>query len=66
MPELVKRPLYKVGDQVRIKLPSRWVGTITEARGSFHERGNVLYHVHIQLDPEPLWMELREDELEKV
>lgn len=66
MPELVKRPIYQVGDQVRIKIPSRWVGTITEARGSYHESGNVLYTVRVPLEPEHLWMLLHEDEIEKI
>lgn len=66
MDELVKRPRYEVGDKVRLKFGTPFVGTITEARGTYSPTGHVRYRVHVQMDPEPLWLELREDEVEKV
>lgn len=54
MAELVKRPRYKVLDKVRLKHGSRFVGTITEAHGTYNPDGHVLYAVYVPLDPEPL------------
>lgn len=63
MPELAKHPRYKVGDllQLRSRGP-RWVGTVTEARGSYSPTGHVLYHVRVPMDPEPLFLLVREEE----
>jgi hypothetical protein len=66
MAELVKRPKYKVLDKVRLKHGSRFVGTITEAHGTYNPDGNVLYEVYVPLDPEPLRFLLHEDEIDKV
>ena len=66
MPDLVKRPQFKVGDQVRLKFGARLVGTVTEARGTYSPNGHAFYRVHVPVDPEPLWLELREDEIERV
>lgn len=66
MPELVKIPSYQIGDKVQMKFPTRFVGTIVEARGTYSPNGHVLYRVHIPMDPEPLFLELREEEIEKI
>ena len=64
MPELVKHPRYKVGDRLQLKLRGpRWVGTVTEARGTFSPNGHVLYRVRVPMDPEPLFLLVREEEL---
>jgi hypothetical protein len=64
MPELVKLPRYKVGDQLQLKLRGpRWVGTVTEARGTFSPDGHVLYRVRVPMDPEPLFLLVREEEV---
>lgn len=49
-----------------MKFPTRFVGTIVEARGTYSPNGHVLYRVHIPMDPEPLFLELREEEIEKI
>lgn len=66
MPELVKQPRYKVGDQVRLTFLERWVGRVMEAQGSYSPDGHVLYTVYVPMDPEPLTLLLREEEVEKV
>jgi hypothetical protein len=66
MAELVKRPKYKILDKVRLKHGSRFVGTITEAQGTYNPDGHVLYEVYVPMDPEPLLFLLREEEIEKV
>jgi hypothetical protein len=66
MPELAKRPRYQVGDKLQLKDGPRWIGTVTDAYGTFSPTGNILYRVRVPLDPEPLYMVLTEDEVEKV
>jgi len=64
MPELVKHPRYKVGDRLQLKSRGpRWVGTVTEARGTYSPNGHVLYHVRVPMDPEPLFLLLREEDV---
>ena len=64
MPELVKRPRYKVGDQLQptSRGPS-WVGTVTDARGTYSSTGHVLYNLRVPMDPEPVFLLLREEEV---
>jgi hypothetical protein len=64
MPDLVKRPRFKVGDKVRVNVGNGLVGTVTEARGTYHADGNVLYHVYVPMNPEPLQLLVREDAVE--
>jgi hypothetical protein len=66
MAELVKRPRFQVLDKVRLKHGSQFVGTIAEARGTYNPDGNVLYRVHVPMDPEPLYLLVREEDIEKV
>jgi hypothetical protein len=64
MPELAKQPRYKVGDRLQLKSRGpRWVGTVTEARGTYSPTGHVLYHVRVPMDPEPLFLLVREEEV---
>jgi len=64
MPELAKHPRFKVGDQLQLKSRGpRWVGTVTEARGTYSANGHVLYHVRVPMDPEPLFLLVREEEV---
>jgi hypothetical protein len=64
MPELVKHPRYKVGDQLQPSTRGpRWVGTVTEARGTYNPNGHVLYRIRVPMDPEPLLLLLREEEV---
>jgi hypothetical protein len=65
MPGLEKGAQFKVGDKVRIPFGTRPVGTVTEVTVSPTQAGRVLYRVRVPMDPEPLWMEVREDEIEK-
>ena len=66
MPELLKHPRYKVLDKVRVKHGSRFVGTVTEATGTYRANGHVLYRVYVPMDPEPLLLLVTEEEIEKV
>jgi len=64
MAELVKHPRYKVGDKLQLKWRGpRWVGTVTEARGTYSPNGHVLYHMRVPMDPEPLFLLVREEEV---
>jgi hypothetical protein len=64
MPELAKRPLYKMGDRLQLKARGpRWVGTVTEARGTYSPNGHVLYTLRVPMDPEPLFLLVREEEV---
>jgi hypothetical protein len=64
MPELTKHPRYKVGDQLQLKSRGpRWVGTVTEARGTYSPSGHVLYRVRVPMDPEPVFLLVREEEV---
>lgn len=66
MPDLQTQPLYKVGDKVRLKLGTHLVGLVSEVRGPVPGgSGRILYSVRVPLDPEPLFFEVRQDELEK-
>jgi hypothetical protein len=44
---------------------ARLVGTVTEVHVSPTQAGRVRYRVRVPMDPEPLWMEVWEDEVEK-
>jgi hypothetical protein len=64
MPELAKHPLHKVGDRLQLKSRGpRWVGTVTEARGTYSSGGNVTYRLRVPMEPEPLFLMVREDEV---
>jgi hypothetical protein len=56
---------FKVGDKVRMPYGAFLVGTVSEVRVSPTQAGLVFYRVRVPMDPEPLWMEVREDEIEK-
>jgi hypothetical protein len=64
MAELLKHPRYRIGDQLQPRFRGpRWVGTVTDARGSYSPTGHVLYNVRVPLDPEPVYLLLREEEV---
>ena len=65
MPDLEKDVPYKVGDMVRLTSGTRLVGTVTEVRGASSRGGRLLYRVRVPMTPEPLMVEVREDEVEK-
>lgn len=67
MPELVKRPRFRMGDKVRFTYAGvPLVGTLTVAQGTYSPAGHVLYTVRVPMEPEPLRLLLREEEVEKV
>ena len=66
MPDLVKQPRYHVLDKVQVKHGNRFIGTVMEARGSYYPDGHVLYRVYVPMEPEPLILLVREEEIEKV
>jgi hypothetical protein len=65
MPDLETRPLFQIADKVRVKcgVPPL-VGLVAEVSGARSRDGGLLYRVRVPMDPEPLWLLLREDEME--
>jgi hypothetical protein len=64
MAELVKHPRYRIGDQLQPRFRGpRWVGTVTNARGTYSPTGHVLYNIRVPMDPEPVDLLLREEEV---
>jgi hypothetical protein len=63
----VKAPsLFQVGDKVRMKFGSPpLVGLVAEVTGARSRTGLILYSVRVPMDPEPLWLVVQEDEMEK-
>jgi hypothetical protein len=67
MPEVKRKPaLYAIGDRLRLKQGQPLVGTVSEVRHTHSPEGHNFYRVRVPMDPEPLWLEVREDEVEKV
>jgi hypothetical protein len=58
--------LYKIGDQVRLRFGSRLIGTVSEVDEPVSPEGHVKYRIRIPMDPEPLWVPVRQDDVEKV
>jgi hypothetical protein len=66
MPDLDKSAQYKIGDKVRVKGGIGLVGMVSEVRRVYSPAGgHHLYRVRVPMDPEPLWLEVREEEIEK-
>jgi hypothetical protein len=63
MPDL-KNAAYRVGDTVRLKFGARLVRTVTEARGTYSPDRPIVYRVRVVMSPEPLMVEVQEDEIE--
>jgi hypothetical protein len=42
------------------------IGTVTEVREPVSPDGHVMYSIRIPMDPEPLWVPVRQDEVDKV
>jgi hypothetical protein len=66
MPDQQIGPIYKIGDKVRIKFPTRMEGVVTEVHYVPQGSGRISYRVRVPMEPEPLWWEIREGELEKL
>jgi hypothetical protein len=66
MPDLVKRPRYQIGDEVRFKHGARLVGRVMRARGTYSPTGHVLYEIYVPMSSEPLILPAREEDIEKV
>jgi hypothetical protein len=62
MPDIKTQPRFKVGDKVRARFGTRLVGTVMEVQGI----RRILYSVYVPMEPEPLKLLVREDEIEKV
>jgi hypothetical protein len=61
MPDIKTQLRYKVGDRVRARFGTRLVGTVMEVQGI----QRILYSVYVPMEPEPLILLVREDEIEK-
>jgi hypothetical protein len=57
-------PLLKLGDCVRIRRSTGLRGLIVELRGPLGPHGAQIYRVRVERDPEPAFIEVREDQLE--
>lgn len=57
---------YKVGDQVRLKFPTQLIGRVMEMQGGHTPESHILYTIYVPMNPEPLIVPVREDEIEKV
>ena len=64
MPDLQTGPRYRVGDRLQVRIGSPLVGTVTEVRYTPFGSGQVFYRLYVPMDPEPLMLEVREDEVE--
>jgi hypothetical protein len=58
-------PSWKLGDRVRI-LDSDLRGRIVELRGPLGPGGTQIYRVRLRLRPHPSYIEVREDQLERI
>ncbi|HEV3261220.1 MAG TPA: hypothetical protein VG013_30485 [Gemmataceae bacterium] len=65
MPDLETHPRYKVGDKVRLTSGAPLIGTVTEVRGTHSPSGRILYRIRVPMSQEPLWLDVREEEIEK-
>jgi hypothetical protein len=55
---------YKVGEKVRLRFWTHLAGTVMEVHGKPPPGGGLLYRIYIPMDPEPLIVEAREEEIE--
>lgn len=55
---------FQADDKVRMPYGARLVGTVTEVHVS-PTTGRAHYRVRVPMGPEPLWLEVWEDEIEK-
>jgi hypothetical protein len=55
-------PALTLGDRVKIRHTS-WKGRIVELRGPLGPGGAYIYRVQIRRMPEPMFIEVREDQL---
>jgi hypothetical protein len=66
MAKLKPGPLLKVGDRVKILRSSGLRGRIVELRGPLGPGGVQVYRVRVRRKPKPVYIELREDQLEAI
>jgi hypothetical protein len=66
MSDIKTTPRYQVGDKVRFVHGSRLVGSVMHVQGIHSPRGRILYEIYVPMDPEPLIMPAREEDIEKV
>jgi hypothetical protein len=57
-------PLLKLGDRVKILRSGGQQAQIVEVVGPLGPRGAQIYRVRVERDPEPAFIEVREDQLE--
>ena len=64
MNDLKTPPRFKVGDEIRLIGGAPLVGRVMELRGYLSADGSMLYRLYVPMEPEPLMLEVREDEIE--
>jgi hypothetical protein len=57
------RPL-KLGDRVQVHYYPAWRGRVVELRGPLGPNGEEIYRIRVPGKPKPMYVELREDQLE--
>ena len=57
-------PIFKVGDMVKIRLSGWKRAKIVELRGPLAPGGVQVYRVIVRRKPSPVYIEVREDQLE--
>jgi len=58
--------LFNLGDRVKIRLSGGMRGRIVELRGPLGPGGVQIYRVLVRRKPDPVYIELREDQLRLV
>ena len=66
MPWIDPSEYLPVGTRVRVRNPQRLEGVIVELRGPLGPGGARIYGVEYPGDPEPRYVEYREDQLEVI
>lgn len=59
-------PNLKLGERVRIKHSDNWQGRIVELWGAIGPGGAQIYRVRIRHKPKPIYIDVREDQLEVI
>jgi hypothetical protein len=57
---------FNLGDRVKIRHTREWRGRIVELRGPLGPGGAQIYRVRVRRKPDPMDIEVREDQLELI
>ena len=65
MPDIKTKPRHQVADKQRLLNFPDLAGAVTEIRRSSAPDVRFVYRIRVPMDPEPLMVEIREDEFER-